>query len=72
MKSDFDCQFGLQGVQWSLAPDNLDIHQFKRQTEGWEMSRECIRLALDTQGPFDGCLGFSQVKPAGPHLAKWH
>ena len=61
-QNDSACPFGSQGVQWSVAPDNLDLHQFKRQTEGWEKSCECIQLALDTQGPFDGCLGFSQVR----------
>ena len=46
---------------WRIAPDTIDADQFKRQTEGWPASWDAIKMMLREQGPFDGCLGFSQV-----------
>lgn len=46
---------------WRVAPDTIDADQFRRQTEGWPASWNAIKIMLREQGPFDGCLGFSQV-----------
>jgi Serine hydrolase (FSH1)/Rhodanase C-terminal len=53
---------------WLVAPSNTSTNmaslplkdQLQRQTEGWQASVAAVQRAVDTHGPFDGCLAFSQ------------
>ncbi len=38
----------------------MDEWQYSQQTAGWNESWEHLQHILQTQGPFDGVLGFSQ------------
>jgi hypothetical protein len=52
---------------WLVAPDGQpqDVsgaieQQFARQSEGWEASLRAVRSAVAVNGPYDGCIAFSQ------------
>ena len=48
------------------APDWVDGDQLMRQTEGWEDTLQHLLKIIDLQGPFNGVMGFSQVRPPPP------
>ena len=59
---------GLGDLQWQPAPAALDAQQHLRQVEGWPASLALLRQVLrSSDGPFDGVMGFSQVR----HASKW-
>lgn len=47
---------------WQIAPEEIFSDQYRRQTKGWPESWACIKEAFQKQGPFQGILGFSQVR----------
>lgn len=47
----------------------FDENQFKFQTQGWDESYSVLRDALDSMGPFDGVLGFSQGASVAASMA---
>ena len=56
----------VEGVQqqrhWQAAPAYVDERQYLSQTEGWGESWAVLQEAVHSLGPFDGVLGFSQVR----------
>lgn len=46
---------------WQVAPSEIFSDQYKRQSEGWVQSRQCIEQAFERNGPFHGILGYSQA-----------
>ena len=50
------------GQQWQIAPPSCNSQQHLEETEGWTESWRCLKEAISNQGPFDGVMGFSQVK----------
>lgn len=43
-----------------MANSPFDPLQYQQQTDGFELSLECIQNFVQQEGPFDGILGFSQ------------
>lgn len=51
-----------QKPEWEVASEPNGALQFLQQTEGWDKSYRHIKDVVASQGPFDGILGFSQVR----------
>ena len=51
------------GLPGAAALPVMDKGQHLRQTEGWTASRDYLQFVMERDGPFDGVLGFSQVRP---------
>lgn len=52
--------------QWQPAPDFVNSEQRQHQSEGWDASWSSLQHVIAQRGPFDGVLGFSQVRVAAP------
>lgn len=61
-----------EGVScWEQAPTSCNQRQHLYETDGWDETWRHLKAAIESQGPFDGIMGFSQVavKPARLRLA---